>query len=216
MDFDTFVISQQSNALSSPTPPPSSQHNLDPNHNHHHIQPINAPIIPLPQIINAPTIPLSDAQFLQRVQSYSLDPGIQNPKSPRKLCWPPNHYTKCRILAVKELYAERVSQGFIDQIPWAEWLPAMLGHLPAIARHCHVVNGQTRFKTTKKMKAVKVAMESAAGNGTESVQDDQGMQSVPDHGNVPNNGNVQDPMAFVNGMDLERAAALWFGSEGTE
>ena len=119
----------------------------DPNHNHR---------LPSPQPIIPPTPPLGNDLFERRVQSFLTDPGIKNPQTRFKLCWPPDHYTKARVLAVKELYAERVRIGFIRVIPWASWLPAMLGHLPKLKDHVHEKNGRLRFKELTKMKQIKV------------------------------------------------------------
>ena len=76
-----------------------------------HISMSPSPI--LPNQISQSTNSLSESElFQQKVESFSRDPNTQT----YKFSWPPDFRFKTRILAVKDLYHERMQQGHYDDL----------------------------------------------------------------------------------------------------
>ena len=116
-------------------------------HNHNHRQAISQTD---PQSVsNVISRSTQSLTFQQKVDLYALDPDLQK----RKFCWPPNFYTKCRILAVKELYEQQLRDGHISDLRWTDWLPKMLSK--AMPADIINDNGRYRFKKPSRLKDIK-------------------------------------------------------------
>ena len=126
--------------------PNPSNHSNDANTNHR-----VANIQPITSVVSHPINPVNDTQsFQDKINSYSRDPLGQK----RKLVWPPNWYTKCRILAVLELHEERLRQGLISDLHWRIWLPPMLSHLLPEDIETRD-DGHVRFKRYRRLAEIK-------------------------------------------------------------